>query len=148
MATARAPDYRWFMEPEWLKVLLLWAGCAVVAAVIRCAPLWRAVGRRLRHAHAWWERRRRLPTSSRPIEVIAQDARRLGRRFRQPPRGVSFAKFEGTRRAYDKVLAEGCAALGIEHLLDVLPPGVELDAERRRVEWRLYTAGLDLDDAA
>jgi hypothetical protein len=136
------------MEPEWLKVLLLWAGCVVVAATIRCAPLWRAVGRRLHRLHARWESRRSLPPSCRPIEAIAQDARRLGRRFRQPPRGVSFAKYEGTRRAYDKVLAEGCTALRIEHLLDVLPPGVELDQERRRVEWRLYTAGLDLDDAA
>jgi hypothetical protein len=136
------------MEPEVLKVLLLWAGCAVVAVIIRCAPLWRAVWRLGLRVHTRWEGRRRLPISTRPIEAIAQDARRLGRRFREPPRGVSFAKFEGTRRAYDKVLAEGCLALSIEHLLDVLPPGMELDAERRRVEWRLYSAGLHLDDAA
>ena len=135
------------MGPEWLEVLLLFLACAVLAAVIRCTPLWRAVFRLGRRVHARL-RRRRLSSSTRPIEVIARDARRLGHRFREPPRGVSYAKFEGTRRAYDKVLAEGCLALGIDHLLGVLPPGEELDAERRRVELRLYSAGFRLDDAA
>ena len=135
------------MEPEWLKVVVLWAVVAVVGAVVRCGPLWRGGGRIL------LRRRTRRPrpaerTDTRPIEAIAEDARRLGRRFREPPRGVSFVKFEGTRRAYDKVLAEGCLALGIEHLLGVLPPGDELDTERRRVELRLYSAGFRLDDAA
>jgi hypothetical protein len=46
------------------------------------------------------------------------------------------------------VLAEGCAQLGIEHLLDVLPPGEELDVERTRVEQRLELVGLDLRLAA
>ena len=93
-------------------------------------------------------RRTVLTTTSRPIELIARDARRLGRRFHHPRRGLTFVKYESTRWAYDKVLAEGCRALGIEHLLEVLPPGPELDEERRRVEWLLYRAGLDLDDAA
>lgn len=87
-------------------------------------------------------------TRSRPFELIAHDARRLGHRFHHPRRGITFVRYESTRWAYDKVLAEGCAALGIEHLLSVLPPGPELDAERRRVEWLLYLAGLDIDDAA
>ena len=132
------------MEPEWLKVLLLWGGCVVVVVGLRCAPLLRAVGRRVL-AHL---SRPQPSPAARPIELIARDARRLGHRFREPPRGVSFAKFEGTRWAYDKVLAEGCRALEIEHLLDVLPPGPELDAERDRVEARLWLAGFRIDEAA
>jgi hypothetical protein len=136
------------MEPEWLKVVLLWVACAVIAGIIRCTPLWRVVWRLLLRAHDRFSRTVELP-GTRPIEAIAHDAYRLGRRFRDPPHGVSFVKFEGTRRAYDQVLAEGCLVLGIPQLLGVLPPGEELDVERRRVELRLYTAGLlRLDDAA
>ena len=42
------------------------------------------------------------------------------------------------------MLAEACTALGLTHLLLVLPPGAELDAERARVEWALEVAGLEL----
>jgi hypothetical protein len=84
----------------------------------------------------------------RPIEVIAQEARRLGHRYRLTRRGVSYAKSEAVRRAYDGVLAEGCDALGVPHLLGVLEPGDELDTERIRVERVLHVWGLDLDDAA
>lgn len=88
-----------------------------------------------------------VPTG-RPIELIARDARRLGPRFRHLQDGVSFARFEGGRRAYDEVLVEACRALGVEHLLRVIPPGPELDRERERVEAVLERAGLRLGDAA
>jgi len=84
----------------------------------------------------------------RPIEVIAREARRLGHRFRETRHGVSFAKAEGVRRAYDEVLAEACGALGLAHLLAVLADGPELDAERRRVERLLHVWGLQQDDDA
>jgi hypothetical protein len=84
----------------------------------------------------------------RPIEVIATEARRLGERYRLTRQGVSYAKSEAIRRAYDGVLAEGCDALGVSHLLGVLGPGDELDAERIRVERVLHVWGLGLDDAA
>ncbi len=86
--------------------------------------------------------------TGRPIEDIARDAHRLGQRFRCVPDDASFARFEGRRQAYDRVLAEACAALGVEHLLMVVPPGVELDSERLRVEAVLDRAGFRLDDAA
>ena len=88
---------------------------------------------------------RRVEPAGRPIELIARDVHRLGGRFRCAPVGVSFARFEGRRLAYDRVLVEACDALGIEHLLRVLPPGVELDSERQRVEDSLDRAGLRLD---
>jgi hypothetical protein len=45
------------------------------------------------------------------------------------------------------VLAEACLALGVDHLLGVLAPGPELDAERQRVELRLSGYGLLRDNA-
>ncbi len=84
----------------------------------------------------------------RPLELIASDARRLGARLDNPPRGTSFAKLEGARRAYEHVLVEACTALGIEHLLQVLPPGEDLDVERSRVEALLWLAGLRIDETA
>ena len=82
----------------------------------------------------------------RPIEQIAVDARRLRVRFRYPPNGTRFAKYEGIRRAYDRVLAEACTALGHPHLLEVVRPGDELDAERDRVELLLDSYGFHLQD--
>jgi hypothetical protein len=129
-------------------------GVALLAVVVtasvlgpeRLGLLWRRLGRgvgRLRTLRATPE-----SPPGRPIELIARDAQRLGLGFRHVQDGVSFARFEGRRRAYDEVLAEACAALGVEHLLGVLPPGVELDGERQRVERVLERAGLRLDDAA
>jgi hypothetical protein len=111
------------------------------------------VGRSLaRSARAARDSRRRPAEppveTRRPIEVIAADARRLGQRYRLTRNGVSYAKSEAVRNAYDRVLGEGCDALGVAHLLGVLQPGDELDAERVRVERVLNIWGLHLDDAA
>lgn len=88
--------------------------------------------------------------AGRPIEEIARDAWRLGVRFHALPARHSFAQLEGSRMAYDRVLVEACAALGVDHLLEVLAPGPDLDSERHRVESVLDAAGLGLDlgDAA
>lgn len=84
----------------------------------------------------------------RPLEEIVADARRLAPRALQPPRGTSRAKILAVRYAYEHVLVEACAALGVEHLLTVLPLGDERDAERARVEALLWQAGLRIDDEA
>jgi hypothetical protein len=84
----------------------------------------------------------------RPFELIVRDMRRLHRRFCETRTGVSFAKAEGVRRAYDDALAEGCDALGLAHLLGVLGAGEELDRERDRVERLLHRWGLTLDEPA
>lgn len=94
-------------------------------------------------------RRPRTPAASRrPIEVVAQEARLLAVRVHQPPRGVSYAKYQGWVAAYDRLLSEGCAALELDHLLGVLEPGQERDRERERVESLLWLAGLRIDEAA
>ena len=81
----------------------------------------------------------------RPFELIVHDVRRLHRRYCETRTGVSFAKSEAVRRAYDDALAEGCDALGLSHLLGVLEAGEELDRERTRVERLLHRWGLALD---
>lgn len=96
----------------------------------------------------WYPRLPSLQPPGRPLELIAGDARRLGARFQHPAPGTSFAKLEGLRLAYDHVLAEACAALGVDHLLEVLPPGEDLDVERVRVEGLLWLAGLRIDETA
>lgn len=82
----------------------------------------------------------------RPIERIGSDARRLGHQLRLEGNGRSQVRITAIRRAYDDVLAEGCAALGVPELLGVLPDGAELDYERRRVEVVLAGAGMVLED--
>lgn len=123
-----------------VPVLVLALGRRRLSAVRRrAAHLGEAVGR-LRSVPP--------PVLGRPIENIARDVIRLGHSFRYVPPGLSFARFEGCRRAYDLVLSEACQALDVDHLLGVLSPGPELDAERDRVESKLWLAGLRLDDAA
>jgi hypothetical protein len=85
--------------------------------------------------------------AGRPIGAIAADARRLRQRFRYPPDGIRFAKYEGLRGAYDGVLAEACTALGHPHLMEVLRPGIDRDAERERIEDLLDRYGFHLQDA-
>ena len=80
--------------------------------------------------------------ATRPIETIATDLRRLGGRFHGLDPRASYAKSEAVRAAYDKVLDECCTALGMAHLLAVLPVGQELDVERQRVEALLVGAGV------
>ena len=94
--------------------------------------------------------RREAPESvpaPRPWEEIVRDARRYSALVHQPPRGTSYAKHLAACSVYDRVLGEACAALGLEHLLTVLPPGEELEAERSRIETQLWLAGLRLEAA-
>ena len=89
-------------------------------------------------------RARRTPAEvvplHRPIERIAADLRRLHAAFHRG--GMRFAKYEGCRQAYDRVLGEAADMAGFAHLMDLLPPGHELDVERERVERLLGEHGL------
>jgi hypothetical protein len=105
------------------------------------------------HPLRWARAHRRHPPPpaeppGRPLQEIVADARRLAPRALRPPRGTSRAKVLAVCYAYEHVLAEACAALDIEHLLGVLPPGDERDAERDRVGTLLWLAGVRIDDEA
>ena len=76
----------------------------------------------------------------RPIEDVGADLRRLNASFHRGD--MRFAKYEGCRQAYDGVLAEAADMAGLAHLMEVLPPGSELDRERQRVEVLLQHHGL------
>ena len=84
----------------------------------------------------------------RPIEVIAREARRLGNRYRSTREGVSYAKADAFRRAYDGVLGEWCDALDVAHLLAVLCRPAKSSTSSARGERTLNGWGLRLDDAA
>jgi hypothetical protein len=129
-------------------VLLLGVLVASILGRERLARLRQAVVRTTDRFRAALPSTPRAP--GRPIEEIARDAHRIGSRFHALPDRHSFAQLEGRRMAYDRVLVEACSALGVAHLLEVLPPGPELDGERCRVESVLdaWGLGLGLGDAA
>ena len=134
------------MSRTWLEILALYL---VILAVTRALFLMPGVTGLLAPPRRRRSKSRtRRPPPHRPIEAIADDLRRLDARCRHFPRGTSYAKQEALRFAYDRALAEACACLEIEHLLAVLPPGPELDTERKRIEDSLWLLGLRFQEAA
>ncbi|PKH43654.1 hypothetical protein [Nocardioides alpinus] len=131
---------------SWLQdfglLLLAWIAIQVVFDAVFCSPWeWerRTVGRLLRRVRPT-PHTAEVVRLRRPIEQVGADVRRLRRAFGQE--GMRFAKYEGTRQAYDGVLAEAADTLELTHFLADLPPGVDRDLERVRVEGLLEDAGL------
>ena len=133
----------WSWLQDFGPLLLAWAGVQVVLA--GAIGFW----------CGWWPWQRRLgafvvrlvsPRPAplvplhRPVEQVAVDVRRLRVAFGHE--GMRFAKYEGTRRAYDDALAEAADILELPHSLTDLPPGVDRDLERLRVEGLLEDGGL------
>ena len=85
------------------------------------------------------------PTPEGPaIERIGCDARRLRTELRTVAADLPMARRIGLQLAYDNVLVDACAALGVANTLTALPLGLERDAERLYVENMLNAAGLHL----
>ncbi len=131
----------------WLGIvcLLLLTGVppVVLAAFFGDLAEWRSwrllvrLGRRLRPARAPLAE---VVPVRRPIETVGADLHRLHASFHRE--GLRFAKYEGCRQAYERVLAEAADMIDLTHLLAVLPPGDERDRERARVEAHLERAGM------
>jgi hypothetical protein len=89
-------------------------------------------------------RRFRVPPPSapqcRPIESVAADLRRVHRDLQRS--GIPMARRRGEWQAYDSLLAQACAAIGIGQELDSLGEGVDREAERLRIEEALRSAGM------
>ena len=146
LARARLAAYRggmWSWLQDFGPLLLAWAGVQVVLA--GAIGFW----------CGWWPWQRRLGSFvvrlvgarpapvvplHRPIEQVGADVRRLRESFGHE--GLRFAKYEGVRRAYDAALAEAADTLELTHSLTDLPPGIDRDFERMRVEHLLEDAGL------
>jgi len=79
-----------------------------------------------------------------PLEKIATDLRRIGSARRETSLGSLGYTILTTQ--YDKQLANGCRALGLDHRIYDLS-GFDLDMERLRVEGALSDTGLVLTDA-
>lgn len=58
------------------------------------------------------------------------------------PAGAAWARQHGTQLAYDSILGQLCAALGIEHRLSAASMGWPRDMERLRMEDVVYAKGL------
>ena len=118
----------------------------VATALLPVAVLAALVGGPKARGARWQRVTRRVrrpdpePGTRRPLALVAADASRIAGQFHRE--GMRFAQYEGRRKAFDRVLGEAADMLEITNLLDVLPPGAELDRERHRVETRLVEAGL------
>jgi hypothetical protein len=131
----------------WLQVvgLVLLTGATTRVAIACCfgdIVEWRSVrlGIALVRRVARRRSRAEVVVLRRPIEQVGADLNRLHATFHRG--GMRFAKYEGCRQAYDRVLAEAAEMAGVPHLLGVLDPGSELDHERERVELLLRRHGL------
>jgi hypothetical protein len=131
----------WSWLQDFGPLLLVWIAIQIVFDMVFCHPWeWeRRIGRGLH------QRVRRTPHAEvvplrRPIEQLGADVRRLRDAFGRDE--MRFAKYEGIRRAYDGALTEAADALELTHFLAFLPPGVDRDLERARIERLLEDAGL------
>lgn len=86
------------------------------------------------------------PPVGMPLERIARDLRRLRPQLVHPA-GQPVARYRGVVAAYDDALVDACRALGIATDLPGLPPGLDRETERLRVEVELERAGVQLHRA-
>lgn len=122
-----------------LMYALVGVGLAALRGDLREGRSYRAVARLVRRIGRRHDAEV-VPLHRRPIEQVGADLRRLHAAFHRG--GMRFAKYEGCRQAYDRVLGEAAEMAGITHLMGLLPPGDELDRERERVELLLGHHGL------
>ncbi len=121
------------------SLLLLGLPFAVFCAVVvgfGPAERWlaeRAARRRARH---------QPPLDRRPLQAVAADVRRLGRRLTMVPAGAPMARRRALQAAYDDVLTEAAGMLGVPHALAAEPDGRRRDVERLRLVAALEQAGL------
>jgi hypothetical protein len=83
------------------------------------------------------------PPDGPPLEELAADLRRLRPEVRSPRPGVAMARQRGVVAAYDGILISTAVALDVPTTLGELHGGLDLEAERLRLEHALELAGLD-----
>ena len=105
----------------------LWLVCALPSLCAKIAGRMRA---------------RRPHSTSRPIERLAADLRRVDRALRSLPPGSTMVRRRATEQAYDDLLREACRSLNVPDRLDAVPAGLDRELERARVQRALERAGL------
>lgn len=83
------------------------------------------------------------PPAGPPLQKLAADLRRLRPEVRSPRPGVAMARQRGIVAAYDSVLISTAVALDVPTTLGDLHDGIDLEAERLRLEHALELAGLN-----
>lgn len=122
-------------------VLLGLPFAALCAVVVGFGPAERWLAERAARRRA----RRMPPLDRRPLEAVTADIRRLRRRMALVPAGAPMVRRRALQAAYDDVLAEAAAMLGVPHTLATDPPGPGRDAERLRLLVALEAAGLAVE---
>ncbi|HYP46662.1 MAG TPA: hypothetical protein VEQ66_15870 [Propionibacteriaceae bacterium] len=145
------------MVDPYRVVLGLIAVAVMVAIPIVCVLLYDLLaGRwdsRVSRLRSWLAGRREHRSNVRalrrqqgvPLEEVAANLRRL-RRVVAGDAHRSAAHQIGNRLAYDRVLAQACDMLGVQHDLTEDCRGLERDIERIRLEAELERAGVVISD--
>jgi hypothetical protein len=87
-------------------------------------------------------RREQPRTYARPVEMLAADLRRLSAALAGITQGTPYVRRVALLGAYDDTLIAASQALGVPQSLGTLPPGLDRELERLRVEAALEAAGL------
>jgi hypothetical protein len=127
-----------------LALCVAFAAPALVLGTLFALPQWIAA---IVEAHRRWQRKtgRLLAPAGPPLERLAADLRRLRSQRMDPYR--SRVQREGARLAYEDVLRETAAALGIAHELSGTRAGSRgfaKEVELLRLEQAIFDAGLVL----
>jgi hypothetical protein len=141
------------MVDSYQVVLSIVAVAIMICVPITCVVLYDLLAGRWDPSLERWrtrvrqsrERRRNLKLLRQqhgvPIEQVAANLRRL-RAVVATDANRSAAHQMGNRLAYDRVLAQACDMLDVEHDLGLESSGLERDIERFRLEAELERAGV------
>jgi hypothetical protein len=141
------------MVDSYQVVLSIVAVAVMICVPILCVVLYDLLAGRWDTSCERWrtrvresrERRRNLKLLRQqhgvPIEQVAANLRRL-RAVVAADANRSAAHQMGNRLAYDRVLAQACEMLNVEHDLGLESSGLERDIERFRLEAELERAGV------
>jgi hypothetical protein len=120
----------------------------LVALLAAFAALVAFAGPVTRRLEDWAARRRaaRHPApQARPLERVVADLRRLGRQVDLVPAGCPMVRRRALLAAYDDVLAEAAAMVGVAPPQGGPPEGRAGQVERLRVVCALRAAGVRVD---
>ena len=127
------------MATALIQLLALLAGFTALVAF--AGPLTRRVADRSARRRT----ARRPAPQARPLQAVAADLRRLARQVALVPAGSPTVRRRALPAAYDDVLAEAAAIVGVTCDLTAVPDGRAREVERLRGICAPRAAGLRVD---